>query len=167
MRLLINLILMLPPVSRGYVWRRRLLGLAGIPVGEGTRVNGLNRFYGHGVIRIGVQTWLGPGCRFYSAPPARIEIGSRCDIAPEVMFICGGHDIGGPLRRAGADRCDDIVIEDGCWIGARCTVLGGVRIGAGTVVAAGAVVNRDLPPNCMAAGVPARPLRELGGDETR
>jgi maltose O-acetyltransferase len=54
-----------------------------------------------------------------------------------------------------------VSIEDGAWIAARVTILPGVTIGRGTVVAAGAVVTRDVPPNTLAAGVPARVKREL------
>lgn len=69
--------------------------------------------------------------------------------------------MGSSERRAGAGWAKPIHIEDGCWIGARVTVLGGVRIGRGSVVAAGAVVTRDVPENCLVGGVPARLLRQL------
>ena len=64
------------------------------------------------------------------------------------------HDIGAGLSR-------DAVIEDGVWIGAGTTILGGVRIGRKTVVGAGSLVNRDLPPFTVAVGVPCRPLKRL------
>jgi acetyltransferase-like isoleucine patch superfamily enzyme len=55
-----------------------------------------------------------------------------------------------------------IVIEDGVWLGARVVVLGGVRIGAYAVVAAGSVVTHDVPPHTVVGGVPARRLKTLG-----
>ena len=55
-----------------------------------------------------------------------------------------------------------ITIETNVWIGTAATVLQGVRIGAGSVVAAGAVVTRDVPPATLVAGVPAKVIRELG-----
>jgi len=55
-----------------------------------------------------------------------------------------------------------VVIEDDVFLGARCMVLKGVRIGAGTVVGAGSVVSHDLPPRVVAAGNPARVIRTLG-----
>jgi len=65
--------------------------------------------------------------------------------------------------------CAPVVIEDDVWLGARVTVLKGVRIGRGAVVAAGAVVTKDVPPYTLVGGVPARTIRELprpGGAKT-
>jgi maltose O-acetyltransferase len=53
------------------------------------------------------------------------------------------------------------VLEDDVWLGARVVVLRGVTIGAGSVVAAGSVVHRDVPPRCLAGGVPATVIRQL------
>lgn len=165
MRYLINFILQVLPISRCYGIKRYWLGLARIDVGAGAKINGLSGFYGHGPISIGQSTWVGPGCRFYSVNGVVISIGDHCDIAPEVSFSVGSHHIGGAERRAGPARCDDIIVGDGCWIGTRSTILGGVKIGRGTVVGAGSVVNKELPANCVAAGVPAKPIRFLSADE--
>ena len=54
-----------------------------------------------------------------------------------------------------------IVIGDGCWIGANVTVLPGVTIGRGSVIGAGSVVNKDIPPDCLAVGVPCRVIRKI------
>jgi maltose O-acetyltransferase len=54
-----------------------------------------------------------------------------------------------------------VVIESGCFVGANATLLPGVRIGRGSCVAAGSVVIRDVTPETLVAGVPARPLRRL------
>jgi acetyltransferase-like isoleucine patch superfamily enzyme len=59
------------------------------------------------------------------------------------------------------DQTGDIVLERDVWLATGVTVLAGVRIGAATVVAAGSVVTRDLPPGVLAAGVPARVIRSL------
>jgi len=68
-----------------------------------------------------------------------------------------------PLPGASAEEIPTapVTIEDGAWLGAGCIVLKGVTIGAGTVVGAGAVVTRDLPAHCIAAGNPARVIRLL------
>jgi acetyltransferase-like isoleucine patch superfamily enzyme len=58
-----------------------------------------------------------------------------------------------------------ITVEDGAWIGAGAIVVDGVRVGARAVVGAGAVVTRDVPPRTLAAGVPARVIRQLDGQE--
>jgi maltose O-acetyltransferase len=91
----------------------------------------------------------------------RITIGSRVGIGPESLFITGTHEIGPPVERRGECISADITIGDGVWIGARVTILPGVRIGAGAVIGACALVNRDVEPNTLVAGVPARLVRRL------
>ena len=73
------------------------------------------------------------------------RIGSLCKISSHT-FICEG-----------------VTIEDECWIGAMTVILDGVRIGYRSVVAAGSVVTRDVPPHSVVAGVPARVIRDLRG----
>ena len=58
-----------------------------------------------------------------------------------------------------------ITIKDGCWICSSATICGGVTIGENSIVAAGAVVNRDVPPNSIVAGVPARVIRQIDEDD--
>jgi acetyltransferase-like isoleucine patch superfamily enzyme len=78
-----------------------------------------------------------------------------------VLLLTGGHVIGPPGRRAAELTCEPIVVGTGAWLGARVTVLPGVTIGDGAVVAAGAVVTRDVAPHTVVAGVPARHLNDL------
>ena len=66
-----------------------------------------------------------------------------------------------PDGHHGLEYAAPITIGDGCWLCSGVTVCGGVTIGENCVIAAGAVVNRDIPPNCIAAGVPARVIRKL------
>ncbi|MGD9753769.1 MAG: acyltransferase [Acidimicrobiia bacterium] len=77
------------------------------------------------------------------------------------MIVTSDHQLGDSYRRAGPLAAEEVTIEDGCWIGARVTVLPGSSIGAGSVVAAGAVVRGALAPNGLYAGVPARLVRPL------
>ncbi len=60
-------------------------------------------------------------------------------------------------------RALPVVIEDGCWIGAGCILLGGVTVGRGSVIGAGSVVTRDVPADCVAAGAPCRVIRRING----
>jgi maltose O-acetyltransferase len=60
---------------------------------------------------------------------------------------------------AGAGRADPVKIEDGVWIGAGSIILGGVTVGRKSVIAAGSVVNKNIPPSVIAAGVPCRPIK--------
>ena len=159
--LLIRLLCFLP-VSRLFSVRRLLLNLCGFRIGSQTRACGGGSFYGRGELVIGEATWLSPRVIFYTHPDAQIKIGSRCDIGHGVEFIPGSHLIGTSSRRAGKGTAKPIEIGDGCWIGAKSVILGGVRIGVGSFVAAGSVVTRNVPDNVMVAGVPARIKRDLG-----
>lgn len=161
LRVVANWSLALLPVSRLYSLKRRLLNLAGVQVADGGLVNGGTQFLGRGNVAIGAQTWIGPNCRFYTHSDASISVGDRCDIAPEVSFVTGSHAFGSSERRAGVGYATPIHIGKGCWIGTRATILGGVRIGEGSIVAAGSVVTRDVPENSLVGGVPARLIRHL------
>ena len=160
-----NLFLASLPVFKCYRFKGFLLRISGVDMGKDVKVNGHVQIYGDGNLVIGSGTWIGPGCRFYTHPEAPIVIGSNCDIAPEVSFVTGSHEIGDSNRRAGTGTAKEIVIHDGCWIGTRVTFLGGVHIGKASIVAAGALVNKDIPENCIAAGVPAQEMKKLGYDE--
>lgn len=89
-----------------------------------------------------------------------ISIGDDVLIGPHVLIHSGNHkykDHMMPIRTQGHEQAP-IVIEDDVWIGAHAVVLKGVTIGRGTVVAAGAVVNRDVQPYSIVAGVPAKKI---------
>lgn len=155
-----NLLHWLPP-SRLFALRRWLLKLAAIELADDVCFCGGGWIYGRGRVVIGRKTWLSPGVIIHSHLDAQISIGERVDIGPSVEFITGSHLIGIGQRRAGAGTAKPIVIGNGCWIGARSIILGGVKMGDGCVVAAGAVVTHDVPPNTLVAGVPARVKRQL------
>lgn len=138
------------------------LRFADVHVADDACVCGRSWVYGRGRLNIGQGSWLSPGTVFHTHLEASISIGARCDVGPSVEFLPGGHQIADASRRAGAGTAKPISIGDGCWIGARSTILGGVSIGAGSVVAAGSVVTRDIPPNSLVAGVPAQIKRQLG-----
>ena len=80
---------------------------------------------------------------------------------PDAHILTAAHEIGPPDRRFGQIRFEPVTIGVGTWVGARVTVLPGISIGDGCVIAAGAVVTRDCEPNAVYAGVPARRVREL------
>lgn len=106
---------------------------------------------------IGRDTWLGMNLIIIVPSGSEVLIGSNVDVGPDVMIECGSHDIGGPKRRAGTNRSDSIEIGPGTWIGCRATLLGGARIGSGSIVAAGAMVlPGEYPDNVLLKGVPAR-----------
>ncbi len=108
---------------------------------------------------------IGPRCRFNIGCllnlGAKITIGKNVGFGHHVVILTQSHTIGGPEYRSGTLYAKPVVIGDGCWIGARATILPGVTVGEGAVVAAGAVVSRDVRPHTVVGGVPARELKEL------
>jgi acetyltransferase-like isoleucine patch superfamily enzyme len=86
-----------------------------------------------------------------------IEIGENCKIAWDVVIMDSD------LHPISEEDMEDkpVTIEDDVWIGCRCIILKGVHIGRGAVIAAGAVVTKDIPPHTIAGGVPARILHTL------
>jgi maltose O-acetyltransferase len=157
----VNLLLLRLPPTRLFGLRAALLRAAGIDMADGARMCGGGWIYGNGRVRIGVDSWLSPDCVIYSHVDAAVEIGDDCDIGHQVAFVTGSHEAGTAKRRAGRATAAPIRIGNGCWIGARCTILGGVEIGDGCIVAAGSVVTKTLPPNSLVAGVPAMVKKQL------
>ncbi len=160
-RHILNFLLYFLPPTRLFALRRALLRLSGITLADNASVCGGGWIYGRGSLFIGKGSWLSPGVIIHTHVHATITIGDGCDVGPGVEFVTGSHLIGDGQRRAGAGTAAPIVLEPGCWIGARALILGGVTIGSGAVVAAGAVVTRDVPRDTLVAGVPATFKRGL------
>jgi acetyltransferase-like isoleucine patch superfamily enzyme len=97
----------------------------------------------------------------YLNASAPIRIGDRVVIGHHVAIVTDDHRTGDPRRRGGERFSRPVVVEDGAWIAACVTILPGVTLGAGCVVAAGAVVVRDVPSHSLVAGVPARHVKNL------
>jgi acetyltransferase-like isoleucine patch superfamily enzyme len=92
---------------------------------------------------------------------AEVRVGNNVYLGHYVTLLTVSHAIAGPWQRCGAPVFAPIKVEDGAWIATRAVILPGVTIGWGAVVAAGAVVTRDVPPHALVAGVPARLVRML------
>ena len=90
-----------------------------------------------------------------------IRIGDGVMIAPSVTLTTTGHPIHPELREDFRRFSKPIVIEDRVWIGSNVVVLPGVTIGYGSVIGAGSVVTRDIPPLSVAVGVPCRVVRPI------
>jgi maltose O-acetyltransferase len=108
---------------------------------------------------IGAWTFVNWDCSLLDG--GGIEIGSHCQIAPGVQLTTATHPVDPGPRRDGWESAEPISIADNVWLGAGAIVCPGVSIGEDTVVGAGAVVVHDLPAGVVAAGVPARVLREI------
>lgn len=99
------------------------------------------------------------GCGCYLNCTNYIKIGCGVIVGPYTIIMDGdGHVVEGD-NYIGENR-KPIIIEDNVWIGTRSVILKGVTIGKGSVIAAGSVVTKDVPANCLAGGVPARILKE-------
>jgi acetyltransferase-like isoleucine patch superfamily enzyme len=140
--------------------RVRLLRLCGMRIGARAQVRGHCYVMSPAEITLGADAFVNTGCYLESLAP--ITIGARTLLAMQVLLCTTSHEIGGPDLRAGESFRAPIAIGEGCWLGARCTVLPGVTIGDGCVIAAGALVTEDCAPNGLYVGVPARRVKDLG-----
>jgi maltose O-acetyltransferase len=111
-------------------------------------------------VSIGARTFMNYDCLLLDVAP--VTIGSACQIATRVQFLTATHPIDPEPRRIGWESGEPIVLGDNVWLGGGVVVCPGVSIGDDTVVGAGAVVAGDLPAGVVAAGVPARVIREIG-----
>jgi acetyltransferase-like isoleucine patch superfamily enzyme len=144
-----------PSYSVRHFWYRRV---AGVDLGTGVGVQLGVRLWWYGprqVRRSGMAIGAGTQINRDCVLDARgsLHIGDHVSISPEVVILTADHDHtapGFPLRQR------PVTIEDNVWIGMRALVLPGVRIGRGAVVAAGAVVTKDVDPLTVVAGIPAR-----------
>jgi acetyltransferase-like isoleucine patch superfamily enzyme len=137
-----------------------------------------------GRLRIGAGTLLEPGCWLTLSPEARIEIGEGCflnrntmlaalnriEIGDHVMFANGcfvgdaDHrfdDPDTPVPWQGFTSKGPVRIADNVWFGVNCVVTSGVTIGERCVIGANSVVTEDLPPRVIAAGSPAKVIKEV------
>jgi maltose O-acetyltransferase len=128
-------------------------------VGEGVVVRP-PFFCEYGAISIGDRTFVNVDAVMLDVMP--IRIGAACQIATRVQLLTATHPVDPEARRIGWEYGAPITIADNVWLGGGVIVCPGVSIGEATVVGAGAVVTRDLPAGVVAAGVPARILREIG-----
>jgi acetyltransferase-like isoleucine patch superfamily enzyme len=109
-------------------------------------------------LRVGRDVFVNHDCTIMDL--GGVDIGDEVMIGPNVQIITSGHPLDPETRRS-TIVADPIRIEQGAWIAAGATIIGGVTVGRDAVVAAGAVVTKDVPPRTMVAGVPAVVIREL------
>ena len=114
-------------------------------------------FFGGNNIKIGDKCFINYNCFFDNS--GRIEVGDNTHLGPNVFLCTSTHEIGDKSKRAGKNYAKDIKIGKGCWIGARAIIIPGVTIADGSVVGAGAVVSKDVPPNSLVVGCPARVIQ--------
>jgi maltose O-acetyltransferase len=95
-----------------------------------------------------------------------VHFGARCLIGDHVLiFDADFHHADPALRHAPGWPTSPVILEDDVWLGSRVTILKGVRIGARSIIAAGSVVSRDVPPDSIAGGVPAKVIKSMAGSK--
>lgn len=147
------------------------LSLEGVRLGDGVSIGAYTIIEATGVV-----SNLGKGCRFgansgigafsFIGAAGGVEIGENVIMGQYVSFHSENHNFDTcdkPIRQQGVSR-QGIRIEDDCWIGAKVTFLDGCHVGKGSVIAAGAVVRGTIPPYSVAAGVPARVIKNRKGE---
>jgi acetyltransferase-like isoleucine patch superfamily enzyme len=133
--------------------------LAGVSIGEGSRIHMFARFYDPAHVVIGEDTLIGDQVVLDGRAP--LKIGSHVDIASCVKIFNSEHDI---RTENFAPREEPVEIGDYVFIGPNAIILPGVKVGKGAVVGAGAVVTKDVPDYKIVGGVPAK---EIGDRATK
>lgn len=138
--------------SGNHFWRikRSLMRAAGAVIGKNTKIVG--PIYFTCKLTIGDNCWI--GMRFSAHGNGSVSIGDYCDFAPEVTLLTGSHEIGRCSHRAGKGIALPIEIGNGCWIGARATILGNSNIKDGCVVGSCTLTNKVYEKNSLIVGVP-------------
>ena len=158
-----SVVALLPRMTCGWLRPGLYRWIGGVDIDPRSVFLGRLTLEGTGAIARNLR--IGRGCMLttplYLNVSEAISIGNQVVIGHHVVIITDTHDMTDPNRRGGQVRSLPVRVEDGVWIGARVTVLPGVTIGRGAVVAAGAVVTRDVPPHTLVGGVPARTIRSL------
>lgn len=108
-------------------------------------------------IIIGRNTFINQECLIRP----NVTIGQNVSIGMRTCLISDTHEIGTSENRAGKSLFLPIKIENGCWIGSGSTILGGVTIGNGAIIASNSLVNKNCEPNCLYGGIPAKFIKKL------
>ena len=98
---------------------------------------------------------------------APVTMGDYVMIGPNTLITTVGHPLSPRKRRQHIGQANPVIIGDDVWIGGGCTILPGVTIGSNVIVAAGAVVTKNVPDNCIVGGVPAKVIKQLEDDIDR
>lgn len=136
-------------------WRRLVYRFSGIKIGQGSTIHMWANFFQPNNIKIGEDTIIGDHC--FLDGRAKLIIGSHTDIASQVLIYNSKHDINDSKFEA---KNLSVEIGDYVFIGPRAIIMPGVKIGKGAIVAAGAIVTKDVPSYKIYAGIPAKEIGE-------
>jgi galactoside O-acetyltransferase len=141
----------------------RIDGLSNLSIGEGTCIESDCTLLCPGApMTLGTGCYLNRNVRLGSNGSASFTMGDNVMIGPNVVMDTSRHNdarIDIPMKAQGLSYAP-IIIGDDVWIGANVVITCGITVGRGSIVGAGAVVTRDVPPYSMVAGVPARVIRQ-------
>ena len=146
------------PMSRCHRLKANLLRLVGLKVGKNVEIWSSAKFYSP-YITIGDYSYIGYNVQLFANKEGEITIGNNCVLGTDVIVITGSHYLGPRERRSGPGYVKPITIGDGARISTRSVLLEGVKVGAGSQIAAGAVVVYDVAENTLVGGVPARLIK--------
>jgi acetyltransferase-like isoleucine patch superfamily enzyme len=146
-----------PSYTIRHAWYRRVAGIeigagSALLLGQYIHIRGRAQPGKRGIV-IGRDTVINQGCCLDGR--GGLRIGDQVDISPGAWLLTDSHDLHDP---AFPEALAPVTVGDYVWIGSRALILPGVALGEGAVVAAGAVVTRDVPPYTVVGGVPARPI---------
>jgi len=159
-RYFIKPFILLIPLLKGNAVKRFIYNNLGYQISPNVIISSNADLLGNIKISIRDNTFIGHRTLIMGGGDGDIEIGTNCDISSCVKIISGTHEIDMlNIRSAGTGIGKKIIIEDGVWIGCNAVIIGGVRIGFKSIIGAGAVVTRDIPPYSIAVGSPAKVIK--------
>jgi putative colanic acid biosynthesis acetyltransferase WcaF len=151
----VQAILFKPSPQILYGWRRFLLRLFGAKIGKNVIIRPSVTITYPWKVSIGDYSWIGDDVELYSL--GEIEIGKNVVISQKSYLCAGSHDY---TKEDFPIWSKKITIEDECWIATDVYVAPGITIGKGTVVGARSSVFKDLPPQKVCVGTPAKPIKD-------
>lgn len=161
LRFIIPFLFKLIPTLRLNGLKAVLLNIAGHDIGKKVVIASTILIKGNFNAHIGDGSFIGHETMIIGGA-SDIYIGANCDISSRVNLVMGSHEID-PInaRSAGFGLSKSIIIEDGVWIGFGAIILPGVKIGKKSIIGAGSVVAKDIPPYSIAVGNPCKVIKAL------
>lgn len=153
-------------LSNSEIQRRRdFLRTFVVKLDEGAMINSpfYMEFANH--LEMGVNSFINYDCIMLNN--AMVKLGDNVLVGPKVSFYTAMHPIDAKQREQWLVYAKPITVEDNVWIGGSATILGGVTIGKNAIVGAGAVVTKDVEPNTIVVGNPARVLRKITAEDSK
>jgi Acetyltransferase (isoleucine patch superfamily) len=150
--------------EEGHKEKQRILKELFAEVGENSYIQApYHAMWGGHHVHLGKNVYVNFNCTFVD--DAQIYIGDGTMIAPNVTIIAASHPISPSLRAEGYGCNKPVYIGENVWIASNVTILPGVHIGNNSIIGAGSVVTKDIPPNVIALGNPIKILREITPDD--